>query len=166
MKKTPLRTAPREFLALTAKDLMTTPVMTIPQETSLREAARLLSGFHVSGAPVVDGEGRCLGVLSSSDFVAWAGTEGETPSTEREVTCFIAPWGEMIDIEECAENEIRRYMTRSPITVAPTASVGEVAQVMVDAHIHRVLVVVEQERPLGVVTSTDILTAVARAARE
>jgi CBS domain-containing protein len=35
----------------------------------------------------------------------------------------------------------------------------------VDAHIHRVLVVVEADRPRGIVTSTDILTAVARAAR-
>jgi CBS domain-containing protein len=144
---------------------MTSPVMTIPQETPLREAARLLSGYHISGAPVVDDSGRCLGVLSSSDFVSWAGEQVQAATEERKVTCFIAPWGEMINIEECADNEIRRYMTPRPITVPRRALIGEVAQQMVDAHVHRILVVVEEDRPLGVVTSTDILAAVAKAAQ-
>jgi len=164
MKKSSVGTASKAFLALTAEELMTTPVMNIPQETSLREAARLLSGFHVSGAPVVDDNGRCIGVLSSSDFVARAGEE-ETATTTTRATCFIAPWGELINIDECADNEIRHYMTAEPITVPPTACIGELAKVMVDAHIHRILVVVEQDRPLGVVTSTDILAAVADAAQ-
>jgi len=167
MKTTPMRTAPRALLALTAEDLMTSPVMTIPQETSLSEAARLLSGLHMSGAPVVDEDGRCIGVLSSSDFVTWSGeAEGGTVREGSKVTRFISPWGEMINIDECADNEISHYMTHTPITAPPTATIGELAQVMVDAHIHRILVVVEQDRPLGVVTSTDILAAVARADQE
>jgi CBS domain-containing protein len=164
MKKSTLGTASKAFLALSAEELMTTPVMTIPQETSLREAARLLSGFHVSGAPVVDDNGRCIGVLSSSDFVARAGEE-EAATTTTHATCFIAPWGELINIDECADNEIRHYMTAEPITVPPTARIGDLARVMVTAHIHRILVVVEQDRALGVVTSTDILAAVADAAQ-
>ena len=72
----------------------------------------------------------------------------------------------MIDIEASTENEIRQYMTAQPITVAPMAPIGELAQKMVDAHIHRVLVVVDQNRPRGIVTSTDILAAVARAAQK
>jgi CBS domain-containing protein len=71
----------------------------------------------------------------------------------------------MIDIEESPDDEIRRYMTAQPVTVAPETPIGKMAQKMVDAHIHRVLVVVEQDRPLGIVTSTDILAAVAQAAR-
>jgi CBS domain-containing protein len=56
-------------------------------------------------------------------------------------------------------------MTAQPVAVAPTTRIGELAQKMVDAHIHRVLVVVDQHRPQGIVTSTDILAAVARAAQ-
>jgi predicted transcriptional regulator len=67
-----MRTATRPFLALTAADLMTAPVMTIPHDMSLRQAAGLLSRSSISGAPVVDADGCCLGVLSSSDFVTWA----------------------------------------------------------------------------------------------
>jgi CBS domain-containing protein len=126
---------------------------------SLAEAARLLSGSNISGAPVVDEGGRCIGVLSSNDFVTWAGQEGE-------VTNFIAPWGEIIDISDFPENEIRHYMTAQPIVVSPTAPVRLLAQTMVDAHIHRILVVEGQDRPCGIVTSTDILAAVAQSVSE
>src|SRR5271166_3903953 len=110
MQTTRKRSATRPLLALTAADLMVSPVVTIPQGTSLREAARLLHQSDISGAPVVDPQGRCLGVLSSSDFVTWAGKGGP------EVT-FLAPWGEMINIEESPDDEIRNYMTVQPVTV-------------------------------------------------
>jgi len=152
--------AVRSFLDLTAADLMSIPVTTISEDTSLREAAHLLTRDRISGAPIVDGEGRCIGVLSSSDFVVWVGKDGKS-----KVIHFIAPWGETMAIDDSPDDEIRCYMTAQPITVAPTALIGELAQEMVDAHIHRVLVVDDQNRPEGIVTSTDILAAVARAAQ-
>jgi CBS domain-containing protein len=154
-----LRSATRPLLALTAADLMMSPVVTIPHGTSLREAARLLHRSNISGAPVVDPDGRCIGVLSSSDFVTWAGAEGNNIS-------FLAPWGEMISIEESPDEEIRNYMTVQPVAVEPTTPIGELAQKMVDAHIHRVLVVADHGRPCGIVATTDILAAVARAAQK
>ena len=160
METATARTAAKPFLELTAADLMTTPVRTIPQNTTLREAAHLLTHERISGAPVVDAGGRCIGVLSSSDFVTWAGKDGNGKAVH-----FLAPWGEMIDIDDSPDNEIRHYMTAQPVTVAPTAPIGELAQKMVDAHIHRVLVVVDDSRPQGIVSSTDILAAVARAAQ-
>ena len=153
-----VRAAARSLLALTAADLMISPVVTIPQGTPLREAARLLHRADISGAPVVDADGRCIGVLSSSDFVTWAGSEGQEVS-------FLAPWGEMINVEDAPDNEIRHYMTGQPVTVRPSTPIGDLAQQMVDAHIHRVLVV-ERDRPRGIITSTDILAAVALAARK
>jgi CBS domain-containing protein len=149
------------FLAFTAKDLMTTPVRTIPQEMPICEAAHLLACEKISGAPVVDGGGRCIGILSSSDFVTRAAKDGSC-----EATHFIAPWGEVIEIGDSPGNEIRDYMTAQVVTVVPDAPIGELAAKMVDCHIHRVLVVTDQNRPLGIVTSTDILAAVARTASE
>jgi CBS domain-containing protein len=154
-----MQKATKRLFALTAADLMTTPVLTIPQGTSLREAARLLCGSDVSGAPVVDPHGRCIGVLSSRDFITWAGKEGKPVS-------FIAPWGEMIGVEGDRDNEIRHYMTVDVVTAAPATPISELAQKMVDAHIHRVVVVVDQDRPCGIVTSTDLLAALAQEARK
>jgi CBS domain-containing protein len=164
MKAVTAKAATRSLLALTAADLMTTPVVTILHDTSLREAARLLHGRHISGAPVVDEEGRCLGVLSSTDFVTWASEGGEAPQQGKQVTCFIAPWGEMIDIEDSADEEIRQYMTAHPTVVAPATPIADLAQRIIEAHSHSVLVV-EHDRPRGVVTSTDILAALAAGRR-
>jgi len=162
MLATTMKPAARPVLALTAADLMTAPVMTIPEETSLSEAARLLSRSHISGAPVVNAEGQCVGVLSSSDFVTWV-SKGEEAAGQPVRIRFIAPWGELISVDESGDHEIRRYMTAIPITVTPKTLIAELARTMVDAHIHRVLVVNNQHRPCGIVTSTDILAAVARA---
>jgi CBS domain-containing protein len=158
MSATATRAATGPLLALTAADLMISPVVTIPQGTSLREAARLLHKADISGAPVVDPRGRCIGVLSSSDFVTWAGAEGEEVS-------FLAPWGEMISVEDAPDNEIGHYMTGQPVMVAPTTPIGELAQKMIDAHIHRLLVATEPGQACGIVTSIDVLAAVAHAAQ-
>jgi CBS domain-containing protein len=153
-----VRAATRPLLALTAADLMKSPVVTIPEGTTLREAARLLCRANITGAPVVDADGRCRGVLSSSDFVTRARAEGEEIS-------FLAPWGEIIIVEDAPDDQIRHYMTAQPVTVPPAAPVAEVARKMVEAHIHRVLVVDEGDRPCGIVSSTDVMAAVADAAR-
>ena len=63
MRTTTKQAASKNFLALTADDLMAAPVTTIPQEMSLREAGQLLSRSSISGAPVVDPQGKCLGIL-------------------------------------------------------------------------------------------------------
>jgi CBS domain-containing protein len=162
MQATRKKVAPRGILELTAANVMTAPVLTIPQETSLQEAARLLCRSSISGAPVVDEQGRCVGVISSSDFVTWAGKGAETVETV-EAIGFIAPWGELIHIQDSPNTEIRNFMTARPISVAPGTPIGDLARKMAENHIHRVLVV-EGSRPKGIVSSTDIMAALARAA--
>jgi CBS domain-containing protein len=60
-----MKTMAKPLLALTAADLMSDPVVMIPQEMSLNKAAHLLALNRISGAPVIDGEGNCVGVLSA-----------------------------------------------------------------------------------------------------
>ncbi len=57
-------------------------------------------------------------------------------------------------------------MTPDPVLVLPETPLGELAQMMIDAHIDRLIVVAEDRRPLGVVSSTDVLAAVARAGEQ
>jgi CBS domain-containing protein len=57
------------LLELTAEDLMSRNVVVISQHMSLKAAAHLLAQAEVSGAPVVDEEGRCVGVLSAADLM-------------------------------------------------------------------------------------------------
>jgi len=61
---------------LQAADLISRDVVTIPEKMSLRAAAHLLFQNQISGAPVVDANGRCIGVLCASDFIHWAAQGG------------------------------------------------------------------------------------------
>lgn len=164
MQTTIKRTTMKSFLSLTAADLMSAPITTIPHDMLLRDAGHLLMNSNISGAPVVDAEGNCIGILSSSDFVSWADTGGEMPE-KRTAVSFIAPWGEIIGLDACEGCLVSQYMTKDPVKVTRTTTVGEVAQIMIDAHIHRVLVA-NGSRPCGIVSGTDIIAAVANLARK
>ena len=54
-------------------------------------------------------------------------------------------------------------MTRDPIMVGPSATIGDLARKMIGVHIHRVVVVDGSRKPIGIVSSTDVLAALAKA---
>jgi CBS-domain-containing membrane protein len=152
-------------MALIAADLMSPTVVTIPQDMSLRGAAHLLAQADISGAPVVDTAGRCIGVLSARDFVAWADHGAECGKRRSHASdCFCSDW-KLMDAETLPDETVECLMTADPVTAAHTTPIGTLAQMMVDARIHRVIVLDRIGRPVGVVSSTDVLAAVARAAQ-
>jgi predicted transcriptional regulator len=153
-----------DLLHLIAADLMSRKVVVIPQEMSLRAAARLLSGAQVSGAPVVDADGCCVGVLSTTDFMLWT-ERGAKPGPARPDTAedICSEW-QVVDYEEIPVDRVDRFMTADPVTVSVATPIRELARNMLDAHIHRLIVVDEFCKPVGIVSSTDILAAIVRAA--
>ena len=151
-----MTTTTKPFAELTTADVMSREVIAVPKHLSLRAAARLLAGSHISGAPVVDYTGRCVGVLSTTDFVEWAGREGGDASSGA------CEW-EIITTKAPPEEQVLDWMTPDPVTASRTASLNELARSMIDAHVHRVIVAEEDGRPIGIVSSTDILAAVAYA---
>jgi CBS domain-containing protein len=158
------RASTRPFLKLTAADLMSVPIVTIPYDMLLRDAGRLLMQQAISGAPVVDANGNCIGVLSAADFIAPGEPRGDTSEKQTDIS-FVAPWGEIINLECSCGCVVRDYMTEGPVAVSPQSLIGQIAETMIDAHIHRVLVA-ENNRPCGIVSSTDLMAAIAGAARK
>jgi nucleotide-binding universal stress UspA family protein/predicted transcriptional regulator len=195
----------KPFLACTAGDLMSGPVEVVRQDSTLREAAVVLRKAQVSGAPVVDDEGRCVGVISAADFVRWANQPGadgrpdvrairtcpyqntgpsgegkelvcctlpagacpvQRPAAEKEApvcgmpSCVLVDW--QLVVEGLPLAEVRRFMTADPVMVPASTALSDLARMMIDAHLHRVIVVDDERRPVGVVSSTDIVAAVAR----
>jgi CBS domain-containing protein len=150
----------KPLLALSAGDLMSQQVLMIPEEMSIEGAARLLSRAQVTGAPVVDTAGRCIGVVSATDFIRWVerGKQGARPAEE----CMCAAW-QILEEQKFPADNVRTIMTCDPVTAGPGTRIGALAQMMLDAHIHRVIVVDKNGRPVGVVSSTDVLAAVAQA---
>jgi CBS domain-containing protein len=125
-------------------DIMTEPVITIDQNTTIQEAIRLIADERIGALPVVDGGGTLLGVLSTTDILQSAAEVTEAGSRD-------------ILLERTAVADI---MSRHPLTIAPTADLREAARHLLYGGVHR-LVVVEGGRPVGVLSQTDLVTALA-----
>jgi CBS domain-containing protein len=150
------------LLELTAGDLMTTPRIVIPREMSMRRAAQVLLDKRIHGAPVVDEEGHCVGVLSTMDFLNAMSQDRKRVSWPIMGEEFFAAW-QILDPDELPEDAVGNYMTVDVVTVSPADSIFSVAQKMVGHEIHRLLVVAEDRKPVGIVTCTDLLAAFADA---
>jgi CBS domain-containing protein len=127
------------------RELMQPDVKTVHLEAPLNEALVTLSDAHISALPVVDGLGRMVGVISSTDILT---SEAEAGDREEREALF-------------EDTQVREIMTPCPLTVPPEAEVREAAQQMLYADVHR-LFVTNGERVIGVISTTDIVRAVAR----
>jgi CBS domain-containing protein len=150
------------LLSLRAADIMSSHVVMIPREMSLQGAARMLGRAGVTGAPVVDANGRCIGVLSTTDFMHWVEKDRKSGKATGQAEAMCSAWQIPEDsIEPCFR--VVDFMTKDPVLVAPSTKIGELARMMMDAHIHRVIVIDNfTKKPIGIVSSIDILAAVAR----
>jgi CBS domain-containing protein len=94
----------------------------------------------------------------------------EQPGGEKLVVCgqphcVLVDW-QMVNVEKLPTDAVRRYMTPDPVMARPETSIDALARMMIDAHIHRVIVADQEWRPIGVVSSTDLLAALAYSGSE
>jgi CBS domain-containing protein len=108
---------------------------------------------------VVNDVGCCIGVLSTTDFLHFA--EKPKPPVHAESKS-VYSW-QIVDTDCYPQESVENYMNQDPVTVTPDVHIGELSRIMIDAHIHRVIVIDNVNRPIGIVSSTDILGAIARA---
>jgi CBS domain-containing protein len=141
---------------LTAADLMTRDVFTVRTRDSVHHVAKLLNERRISGAPVLDDRGRLVGIISKTDLVrAW----GKALSSAVE-DFFEMPGDESFDPEDQPIGQIVDLMHRGLVTVGPEAAASELAKLMLERRIHRVLVTRGDEL-LGIVSSLDLLKTIA-----
>jgi len=153
---------------LIARDIMQAKPRSVSPETTLPELQRTLLSAKMSGFPVVQG-GRLVGVVSRSDVVRQLSVEqslGEVLSDyQREAG---GENGDEAFLERVAQHLGRRMeklrvadvMITSVLSVPPDAPLQLVARTLVDNRIHRLLVV-EDGRLLGLISSTDLVRLVA-----
>lgn len=156
----------KAFETMTAADVMSRDVLVIPEHMDLPTAAHLLTQTHRSGAPVIDADGVCIGVLSTTDFVRWAEHRAGGASEADPLTADVCSDWQVVEPRRWPDNAAASYMTPDPVTAGLHARLPALAGKMIEAHIHRVIIVDEENHPIGIVTSTDILAALARGAED
>ena len=147
------------------RDLMSPDVMTVGDEMTTDELARYLIEREISGAPVVDSQGHLIGVVSMTDIGRNMAEPSDVELSRR--SGFYRDVAADFMLEEPGERyveeravTVRDVMTPVIHQVPVTASVREAARIMVDQHIHR-LVVTQGKEPVGIITSMDVLKMVA-----
>lgn len=157
-------------MGLLARDLMERNVGIIDAGASLVELEQAFEEAGVSGFPVVEGE-RIVGVVSRSDVVRQlAGKSGEEPRLST-FYADIARFESELVVESFTDVAARAgkpidplrvcdLMTPSVVTVAPDATLTDVARTLVEHHIHRVLVT-DDATLVGVVSSLDLVRLLA-----
>lgn len=120
------------------RDYMDVEVATVPPEMDIFAAIDFLIAHHVTGAPVVDGERRVVGIL-----------------TERDCLQLLAA-GHGGDV---ARGTVGDFMTKTPVTLSPNTNIYYAAGVFL-SHTFRRLPVVEDGKLVGAITRFDLVRAV------
>jgi CBS domain-containing protein len=122
------------------RDLMTTDVVAVGPGASIRDAARLMFRYRVSGVPVVDMDDHVLGIITEGDFLSMEIERLETGAVP---------------------TEVRAVMSKSVKTIPPEMDVTGAARFMQAQDVKR-LVVATDGRMVGIISRFDIVSAFTR----
>jgi CBS domain-containing protein len=147
-----------------AKDVMTSPVISVEPDASMWQAVRIMLQHRISGLPVIDKEGRLVGMVSEGDFLrrAETGTQRHRP---RWLEFLLGPGLLADEYTRSHGRKIKDIMTSDPVTVTEDTSLDEVVRAMEKRGIKR-LPVVRGNDVVGMVTRANLVHALAGVAHE
>ena len=154
---------------LRARDVMNPQVLVVRDDLTLAELAAFFVDLEISGAPVHDAAGRLVGVVSVTDIARCTSSGGEHYVPDHDPGFYVRGWEDRVEPEDLEgfhfDDEgvlVRDIMTPAVFCVDADTPIREVAQTMMDSHLHRMLVT-EEGRIVGIVSTSDMLQMVAEA---
>lgn len=152
--------------------VMQSEVVTLKPSDLMADAASVFMKAHISGAPVVDGNGECVGVLSITDIVS--AVDQSSDITARLADEFfgqanlILPSAVYVErlanirdrLEPQSDQPVSNFMMPQVVTVKENDTLHAAVRRLVDGRIHRVIVVDNEGRLRGIVSTMDVLGAI------
>ena len=150
-------------LQLTVADVMTQPVLSVSPETALQDAVQLISDHHISGLPVVDGEGALVGELSEQDLmVRESGVDaGPYVMLLDSVIYLRNPLNWDKQVHQVLGTTVGDLMSKDTHCCAASLPLPKAASQLHDSSTQRLFVLDEQRAPIGVLTRGDVVRALA-----
>jgi len=146
-----------------AKDIMKTDVITVSEDTTIKEIAQILTDNKISGVPVVNQEGKLVGIVTEGDLLH--------KEANPRIPKFFGILGAMIylggidqykeDFKKLAASKASEIMTTEVITVSKNTEIGAIATLMVEHNIKRIPVI-ENGKIIGIVSRADIIRTIAQ----
>jgi len=147
---------------LTVKDIMSVNIVSVKPDTEIIEAAKLLLENRFNGLPVVDDNGKVVGIICQSDLVAQQKSL-PIPTLFTFLDGFI-PLKSLkkmeIEIQKIAAITVADAMTKKPVTVKQDTKIETVAALMADKKFHTLPVLDENGILVGIVGKEDLLRTI------
>lgn len=137
------------------RDVMSSPAITIRPDATFQEVVDALLANDISGLPVVDADGRLVGIVTEADLVS----KEAYGFRRRRALALVADHLRGRDpqwVRKGAGRTARDVMTASPAVASPDDDLGVVARQMLESH-HKRVPVVDGGRVVGLVSRHDLL---------
>jgi CBS-domain-containing membrane protein len=141
------------------KDIMTQKVITLTPEMGIVNAAEVLMENHINGAPVLNSEGKLVGILCRDDLISqqkkltlpsfFVVLDGIIPMS--------SPRHFEKEFDKISATTVEHAMTVKPVTISPDADIDLVASLMVDKKFHTLPVIDSKGDLVGIVGKEDVL---------
>lgn len=122
------------YYAMQVKDAMNPKVIVANDETTIKEAARIMAKYKIGSLVIVEGKNKIIGIMTESDIISKVVATGENPSNTK----------------------IEQVMTKKVITIDPDKDLSDACHMMVENKVKR-FPVVENDILIGIITATDII---------
>lgn len=143
-----------------ARDIMNTDVIAVPADLDLRDLAKLFLSKGITGAPVVDGDGELVGVISQTDLIYYNLTRDDELVLDSHFYHLARMEGHHVptgfQIEDTNTGCVADVMTPLVHSVTERTSVESIVRMMTSKHIHRVIVR-KGKRVSGIISALDVL---------
>jgi len=143
---------------LKAKDIMTTEVITVDENRSVKELAKILAENKISGVPVVDNQGKIVGIVTESDLIDRA-KKVHIPTVMRLFDSFVfleSPERMEKDLKKMAALTVRDICNKKIVSVTPATPLDELATLMSENKVHTIPVL-DNDKLVGIIGKTDII---------
>ncbi|MCF8008361.1 MAG: CBS domain-containing protein [Halanaerobiales bacterium] len=147
---------------MTVKEIMTTDVITVDPDTSVKKAANIMSKNSISGLPVIK-EDKLVGIITENDLII--------KDKKLHFPEYINVLGGIIYLESYKKFKeefkkfvaikVKELMTENVITVKPETNIKEVANIMYQKDINRIPVIDDTGELIGIVTRGNIVKHIA-----
>ncbi|MGW1071201.1 CBS domain-containing protein [Streptomyces sp. NPDC002537] len=134
----------------TVSDVMTQTVVAVSRTAPYKEIAKVLAQWKVSAVPVLEGEGRVIGVVSEADLLPKEEFKGRDPSRWEQLRA-------IDDLAKAGAKTAEDLMNTPAVTVHACASVAEAARTMARKRVKRLPVVDGEGKLTGIVSRADLL---------
>jgi CBS-domain-containing membrane protein len=146
-----------------ARDVMVAPVITATPQATIKSVAETFLRHQISAVPVVDANGKLVGIISEGDLLhrAEAGTEKQRPWWLR---AFLGPDALANEYVKAHTRKVADGMTKEVVTATPDTPLHEIAALLEKHSIKRVPIV-EKGQLVGIVSRANLVQAVASAGK-